>query len=321
MKIKHFPAFILSFGMLCAVPIPAHAETPTEQVYYDFQYLEYSDHIEITGLSSDTPETYAFRSIIVPAEIGDIPVTVIKNRAFAGEKISKIQLPEGIHTIEANAFEGCWDLENVNIPDTVTEIGNCCFQYCWSLESICIPDSVRTIGNSLFHGCLNLETVQLSSQINSLPFNTFSFTDVRNVTIPEQIDSIDYFSLGWCENLKSVTFLNPDCKITDDGSVIFNSAYDNQFQFGGIIYGYEGSTAQKYAQKYGLEFRTIGTDFVSNVAGDVSGDGKLSIIDAIQVKRCIHSRKALPQIGDMNGDNVVNVIDLALLKQALLKQK
>jgi len=320
MKIKRFSAFILSLGLFCSVPVTVHAETPTEQVYYDFQYLEYSDHIEITGLSSDNPETYAFQSIIVPAEIGDLPVTVIGNHAFSDEKISKIQLPEGIQTIEANAFEGCLYLEKVNIPNTVTGIGDYCFQYCRSLENICIPDSVHTIGVSLFHGCLKLETIELSNQMTALPFNIFSFTNVKTITIPEQIESVDYFSLGWCENLKSVTFLNPDCKITDDGSVIFNSAYAEKFEFGGVIYGYPNSTAQAYAEKYGYTFHSIGSTFLFNIAGDISGDGKLSIVDVIQLKKGLLSRDALPKNGDMNGDNVVNVVDLALLKQALLNQ-
>ena len=102
--------------------------------------------------------------------------------------------------------------------------------------------------------------------------------------------------------------------------MIFNSAYDEKFEFGGVIYGYPNSTAQAYAEKYGYTFRPIGSTFLFSIAGDVSGDGKLSIVDVIQLKKGLLSRDALPKNGDMNGDNVVNVVDLALLKQALLNQ-
>lgn len=332
------PAVLLAMGMLCSVaPLNASASTSGE-----FTYEMISDHVEITGFVSQKPETHASQTITIPAEIEGLPVTSIGELAFQNEQFSEIVFPDTLETIQYGAFQFCHSLQDVQFPDKLLTIGENAFQECWNLKEIVIPDSVTQLHNYAFSDCINLETVKLSNSLNSLEtgvffnckkldnfdipqnikslsLNALMFTDFENITIPETVESVDYFALGWIENLKSVTFLNPNCQITDDGCTIFNTNYRGKFEFGGIIYGYENSTAQAYAQKYGYEFLPIGKTFVSDILGDISGDGKITIVDLIQMRKGILYGQALPKIGDMNGDNAVNVIDLALLKQTLLK--
>ena len=245
-------------------------------------------------------------------------MTAIPEELFQScHSLQNFNFPEHLTTIEHGAFMGCWSLDNIAIPETVTTLGDTCFASCKNLTEIHIPDSVTEIGDAAFGGCVNLKQIAIPDTITEISFNLFGFSGLEDITFSENVQSVSC-SLTWCENLKSVTFLNPDCEIFDNQMTIFNSAYQNNYQFGGIIYGYENSTAQAYAEKYGYEFRTIGNTFISDIAGDMSGDGKLSIVDAIQLRKTLLSKIAPPKICDFNGDNVVNIVDLALLKKALL---
>ena len=258
-------------------------------------------------------------------EIATLPenMTVIPNGIFQQcRSLKHIDLPEHTKIIGDSAFSTCVSLEDIVIPDGVTTLKTLCFSSCASFEEVMIPESVTEIGESVFMNCLNLKRVTFPENTKEIGFWMFTFSGIEEITFSENIETINC-SLTWCKNLKSVTFLNPDCEIFDSQMSIFNeySHLQNEeiYDFGGIIYGYEDSTAQAYAQKYGYTFCKIGETLVSDTAGDITGDGRLSLVDLIHVRKSMLSRDALPKICDMNGDNVVNVIDLALMKQALLQ--
>lgn len=72
--------------------------------------------------------------LVIPAEIGGLPVRIINEYAFTD----------------------CESLTSVIIPDSVNDIGFKAFYDCTKLESATVPDSVTTIGESAFVGCKKL---------------------------------------------------------------------------------------------------------------------------------------------------------------------
>ena len=76
-------------------------------------------------------------NIVIPAYYNGKPVTTILEYGFVNVNMSgaimdnitlkSITIPEGIKKIEAYAFAGCGQLENINIPKTVEEIGEDAF--------------------------------------------------------------------------------------------------------------------------------------------------------------------------------------------------
>ncbi len=114
-------------------------------------------------------------------------------------------------------------IKSITIADTITSIGSNTFYDFYQLFEIIIPDSVTSIGSSAFYACENL----------------------TSITIPDSVTSIDSLAFTHCNNLASITILNPAC-------MIFNDA--NTIKSGATIYGYTGSTAEKYAEKYNRTF-------------------------------------------------------------------
>lgn len=77
-----------------------------------------------------------------------------------GKADTVFTIPDGVTTIEDNAFFGCDNLESVIIPDSTTTIYSCAFDYCHNLESIIIGNGVKSIGDNCFNSCYDLESIK-----------------------------------------------------------------------------------------------------------------------------------------------------------------
>jgi hypothetical protein len=190
-------------------------------------------------------------------------------------------------------------MTSVSIPNTVTSIGQYAFFDCQSLSYISIPDSVTVLETSVFYDCYNL----------------------TSVTLPENIQSIKYGAFQNCKNLNSITITNPDCQIYDYKTTFCNS-YDyetDEAVFNGTFYGYEGSTAQSYAEKYNRKFAIIGVEQPSTAdLGDVNADSSVDSSDAslvlaeyakIQTGGAGSFTETQRKTADVNNDSVVDSSD------------
>ncbi|MDE5772610.1 MAG: leucine-rich repeat protein [Ruminococcus sp.] len=112
----------------------------------------------------------------------------------------------------------------------------------------------------------------------------FAFEDCRNITsitIPKSVTYIGSGVFSRCSKLESVTLLNPECEIYNSSSTLGDKSV-------ATIYGYENSTAQAYAEKYGYNFSVIGTTSTTTppvttepqLFGDINNDGYIDAVDA-----------------------------------------
>ena len=81
---------------------------------------------------------------------------------------------------------------------------------------------------------------------------------LTSVTIPDIVTSIGEGVFTECSSRTSIVTENPDCEIYDSSRTINNGYIDGDPNFNGTIYGYEDSTAQAYAEKYGYTFESLG---------------------------------------------------------------
>jgi hypothetical protein len=154
---------------------------PTNGVFGDFEYQEYSKWIVISkykGLAS---------SVTIPNQIAGKPVTSIGDEAFFNcATISSITIPNSITSIGVRAFFFCDRLTNVTIPNSVTSIGTSAFDQCVALTSVIIGNGVTIIGGYSFSQCSSL----------------------TSVTIGNSVTSIGGWAFYLCENLASITIPN-----------------------------------------------------------------------------------------------------------------
>lgn len=130
---------------------------------------------------------------------------VIGERMFENCNLKEVQLPQGLLSIEAWAFNGCNKLESVAIYDKVTSIKDGAFSSCSALSSVNIPSSVEEIGFQAFVNCSNLDEMELPDGIKRLGGGAFAGCGLASIVLPNSVESIGSELLAGCKNLTKVT--------------------------------------------------------------------------------------------------------------------
>ena len=152
-----------------------------------------------------------------------------------GKSAKEYVIPDGVTSVENRAFFGCDSLTSITIPDSVTSIGDSAFNLCDSLTSINVDS------NNKYY--LSEDGVLFNKDKNILIYYP-SGKSVNEYAVPGSVTSIGEHAFNSCPALASITI--PD-NVTSIGANVFN----------GTIHGYEGSTAQAYAKKYGIKFMAL----------------------------------------------------------------
>ena len=194
----------------------------------DFSYtLDASGNAKITAYNGTES------NLTIPSTIDGHNVVTIGSHAFDesrnstnGHTIKNLVISEGIERIELLAFAKCDNLETVKLPESLTFLDAQTFIQCSKLKSINIPSKITSIGNS-----------------------TFQETGFTEFDIPENVKSIDSRALGICSKLEKVRVYSTDISYS---SGVFEYGSSNL-----VLYGYEGSTTEAYAQQNGIEFKSL----------------------------------------------------------------
>jgi len=140
--------------------------------------------------------------------------------------IRNLILNEGITTITKSAFSGLVKITEVNLPSTLKTIEFTTFYNCKSLKSVIIPDSVIYIGSDAFGECRDLGNVIIGNGIKTI--NMFAFaqcTSLTNITFPESLEKICSQAFSGCSSLENIQL--PDKAINIESDCFIGTAFFN----------------------------------------------------------------------------------------------
>ena len=109
--------------------IPAVTTTVTGIYDTILKYIQYDDHVEISGCKKDFNG-----AMVIPESINNLPVTRINEYAFSTCIAASFSIPDSVTEIGMRAFNGCLNLSNITIPESVTKIGENAFNICSKLK-------------------------------------------------------------------------------------------------------------------------------------------------------------------------------------------
>ena len=174
-------------------------------------------------------------NVIIPAEINDKPVTEIAEQynvgAFSGKSIKSVVIPEGVTTINSNAFNSCKNLTDIEFPESLAEITM--VWRSWSSGEAEIPfdgtpwleakraeNPLVIVNNMLIDGQTCSRDVEIPDGVTKICGGVFSgCTTVTSVTIPNGVEKIDAAAFYGCERLTEIV-------LPDSVSFIGDMAFD-----------------------------------------------------------------------------------------------
>lgn len=144
--------------------------------------------------------------------------------------------------IDANAFEGCVNIEEFNFPDTISILGNGVLKGCSKLKKVRFPKTLTKIPDCMFMECSSLENIVTGEQIETIgafaykDCVAFSKIDLKNsnvrkigdsafsgckglimVDMGNQIETIGNYVFSGCSNLEEI-LLSETIKVIPKGA-------------------------------------------------------------------------------------------------------
>ena len=209
---------------------------------YAFVGKEYE--LTIYGYSGSTAEEYANRNgFRFVSEGAAPPPPTVQSGSFGKAGLTwKMDSGKGLLQIRGKGvMDDCQHFEN----------------YPWAayqndINRVEIGNGVESIGTNAFSGCRQLETVSIADSVAKI--GDFAFQDcvlLADVELPEAVSGISVNAFAGCDHIQTFTVQNPFCEIEDHPLTLGVSGVTN-------IYGYNRSTAEQYAEKWGFSFVSLG---------------------------------------------------------------
>lgn len=165
-------------------------------------------------------------------------ITTINEEAFYGQyHVKNVYIPSGVTSIGNIAFNGT-GLRSIELPDTLTEIGGGAFGECPLLDSITIPAGVKELHHAAFAGSYNMTSVVLPEGLRSISSEVFRGCGrLRSVNIPESVESIADRAFKGCASLTGIAI---PASVTFIGRNAFEDCYNlSSMTLYGITFPYD----------------------------------------------------------------------------------
>ncbi len=218
------------------------------------------------------------REVTIPKEIDGMRVTAVYSLSRA-KNLRTLHIPDGVEVHRALAKAP--KLKKITVSKSnkrysvknnalLNKKGNVLMGYPGGYSTLKVPDSVtyingdfygsrfkrlklgknvKKIGGVMFAENKGLETLVLDKKVQIIERNAFrDCKKLKKVVLGKSVRKVGYGAFVRCDKLKVIYIYNKNCKI-DTSKDVYRAIPD-----GATIYGWKDSTAQKYAEKFHLQF-------------------------------------------------------------------
>ena len=196
-------------------------------------------------------------------------------------------------------------------PYPVTEISTFAFRRCNRITEVTLSEGVMRIGDFAFAGCPSLQKVTLPSSLSSI--GTGAFYQCRGLIsfiIGSGVTSIEAMAFTSCEDLTDVYCLAKDVPEA------FGAFDESPIEKATLHVLASALNAYRTTEPWS-EFGSIVA--LPEVGGDLNGDGKVDIADAVCVLD-VMATDVYDSKADLNEDGKIDIADFVCVLDIMAKQ-
>ncbi len=177
----------------------------------------------------------ALTEFVIPSNVREIKDCTF----YFCSSLTEISIPSRVRSIGVSAFESCYGIEEISLPLSMTILSKNAFYNCIELKSVSIGLNVREIGENVFTRCPKIESITINENnryfedgdgnsiiekasnklivgckttviapnVTAIGASAFLYClNLTNITIPENVVTIENKAFYGCESLESVNF-------------------------------------------------------------------------------------------------------------------
>ena len=308
---------------LTSINIPGSVTSLGEGVFGGCSVLETIDlavdnsgYVMIDGILFNIEQTQLIKVPLGFEGEYIVPDTVekISAGAFAGSKVERVVLPDGMKTIGDSTFADCAFLTEVVIPDTVTSIGAKAFLGT-ALKTIILPDGLLEIGEAAFQNSA-IEKITIPGSVNSNlngGIGAYAFdgcTALTEVVFEKGSEKLllGEYAFRGCTSLEAVT-LPRRLRNDDTTAGIGKGCFEGCLKLKEVSFGTESTRELDLIYGYVLslgEYAFAGCSALESIAFPeiftVDPENAIDTIGAYAFKDCISLASVSFETGELTGE-------------------
>ena len=280
------------------------------------------------------------KSIKLPSELD-----IIGDNAFNGcVSLTDINIPASVKHIGCNAF---YETPGVKYENGLGYFDGWLVDVDPKVKEVVIKEGTEGVASISAYG-----NITVPASVTKMGWEMVNDT-TKNCTRADVYSHVlDYDAFKNAVFLRDIYIYDPECEICAGNQTIRATHYESADELVGIrsgdnrpnytdvrtyayeikelnsrpvgdtvIHGYKGSTAEAYAQMYGLKFEEI-DDSLAYKNGDLNGDGQFNVGDLVLMNRYIHGTYTFSEkqfkSADLNGDGNADVFDVIEFRKMIL---
>ncbi|MBR1747337.1 MAG: leucine-rich repeat protein [Clostridia bacterium] len=183
--------------------------SPTDVVdRYDYEYRQSDDEGYPYYLIKGKSDADYSGRLVLPVGKDNVIVKGFVDRAFAGEDIESVVIPETYVGNNYYAFFGCASLTEAVFADgsRLTFLNDSMFADCVRLTAVRLPMGVETFGTAVFSGCSSLASIVLPDALTVINEDCFAGCALTEVAVPDSVHTVAHRAFLNDKDLSSITF-------------------------------------------------------------------------------------------------------------------
>lgn len=162
-------------------------------------------------------------TITIPLSFNGGVVNSVGSRFLEGNTtVKKVIIPDGIDTIDNEAFAENEYVEEVEIAGSVFNLGTRMFYRCAALKKVTFNEGITEIPDECFNQVEALETIELPSTVKRIGNNAFFMSNITELTIPASVTELGSSFASSMPYLTKVV-VEGDIETNEDASGWFSS--------------------------------------------------------------------------------------------------